>query len=40
MEQFQIEECLKNTIEFCCDMETGEVLDDEQLANAIEKGLI
>ena len=36
MNLYEIEETLKNTIEFCCDMETGEVLDNEQLANAIE----
>ena len=36
MNLYEIEESLKNTIEFCCDTETGEFLDDEQLANAIE----
>lgn len=36
MNLYEIEESLKNTIEFCCDTETGELLDDEQLANAIE----
>lgn len=35
MNLYEIDKKINDTIEFCCDLETGEILDDEMLENTL-----
>lgn len=37
MNLYDIDKRINDTIEFCCDLETGEILDDEALKNTLDK---
>lgn len=37
MNLYDIDKRINDTIEFCCDLETGEILDDETLKNTLDK---
>lgn len=37
MNLYDIDKRINDTIEFCCDLETGEILDDETLKNTLDE---